>query len=91
MTTPAIVRAAEWARDHGYKYMASVVKQHRATCYYHVVGVQEVILTGYWPPAYVGQYRNGGWGRHGVSWRHVPQGTICRVDAMRQSKKEEEK
>lgn len=80
--TPAIVRAAEWAQARGYLYMASVVRQYKSTCYYHVVEVDEILNTGRWTAAYVGPYRHGGWGRHGVTWRNVPRGTCLRSVAM---------
>ena len=70
---------AQKAKDAGYKYIASVVKSHYNTTYYHVNSVDSVIADG-WTPCPVGQYNN--WhGRIGQS--HLPDNTIMRTGLFR--------
>lgn len=66
---------AQKAKDAGYKYIASVVKSHYNTTYYHVNSVDSVITNG-WTPCTIGQYNN--WhGRIGRS--KLPNNTILRT------------
>lgn len=78
--TKKIVQRALKAQDLGYKYLTSVVKSHYATTYYHVVPVADVIKTGDWIPAPVGQW--GDWrGRCGIAGNKLPDGCIRRDSA----------
>ena len=65
------------AEAAGYKYVASVVKSHYNTTYYHVVPIETLIISKKWIPALKGNIGiNGAHGRIGQS--QLPQNTILR-------------
>jgi hypothetical protein len=69
------------AKEQGYEYISSVVKQYRATIYYHVNSVDSIIANGKWRPAPKNYY---GWhGRIGRTWKNVPEKTISKQDLYR--------
>ena len=51
-----IKQAAIAAKEDGYRFMYSVVKQVYNTPYYHVVPIDDVITTGKWPAATRGRF-----------------------------------
>lgn len=54
--TTKIQQAAISAKNDGYEFMTSVVKNVFRTTYYHVVPIDRIIETGEWEPAPVGQF-----------------------------------
>ena len=65
-------RAAE-LKEMGYTHVASVVKSYKATTYWHVNSIDEIIANGgKWIPAPKGQY-NGWHGRVGISTAQLHQ------------------
>ena len=80
MKTSKILSAAIMAKENGYKFMASVVKSHFTTTYYHVVSIDAIIKTGKWIPANFGQTESGAHCRLGQS--QLPDKTILRTTAI---------
>lgn len=69
------VEQCKKAKAAGYKYVASVVKNHYATTYYHVNDIDRLIDRGRWIPA---PKNTIGWcGRVGQS--QVPEHTLLKV------------
>jgi len=46
-----IVTKAKELKKLGYTHIASIVKQHYASSYYHVVSIDSIIEAGKWIPA----------------------------------------
>jgi len=70
MREQKIVTAAKAAKKEGVRYIASIVKTHRATTYCHVVSCDDVIRAGKWIPAPFNCC--GKWlGRMGVSTKKI--------------------
>lgn len=60
-----VVRA-RIAKEMGYTHMASITGSYRATQYFHVVSINDVIAAGKWPAA--DNMRNGINHRH-IDWK----------------------
>jgi hypothetical protein len=72
-----LITGAQIAKDQGYKYIVSVVKNYRATTYYHYVSINEVLAVGRWIPAT--KVAMMPWhGRIGVTARNLPDNCILR-------------
>jgi hypothetical protein len=69
-TSKIILRATE-LKAKGYKNMASVVKSHFDTTYYHVVSIDDVLSAGKWIPAGKVQFSSGAHGRVGISSKNI--------------------
>jgi len=69
-TSKIIIRATE-LKAKGYKNIASVVKSHFDTTYYHVVSIDAVIAAGKWIPAGKVQFASGAYGRVGTSGKNI--------------------
>ena len=69
---------ARKAKEAGFLFVASVVKSHFKTTYYHVVLVETLIESGKWPPATWVTFPSGARGRDGQST--LPDNTIMRRD-----------
>lgn len=69
-TSKIIIRATE-LKTKGYKFMASVVKSHFKTTYYHVVSIDDVLKAGKWIPAGKVTFASGAHGRVGTSSKNI--------------------
>lgn len=74
-----IKRAARLARERGYTHLASVVKSVFDTTYYNVVSIEYILEHG-WRSAPINSYP--WYGRVGVTWANVPDGTLRRDVAI---------
>jgi hypothetical protein len=66
-----IVDRARQLQANGYTHMASVVKSHYKTTYYHVVPITEVLAAGRWIPAEYGQLPSGAYCRLGIAGNRI--------------------
>ena len=64
------------AKSAGFLHVASVVKSHFKTTYYHVVLVETLIESGKWPAAAVVTFASGARGPAGRS--ALPPNTLLR-------------
>ena len=67
---------ARKAKEAGFLFVASVVKSHFKTTYYHVVEINLLIEAGKWPAAPVVTFASGARGRAGVM--ALPANTLLR-------------
>jgi len=81
MKEKKIVLAAKIARNNGYTYIASIVKQFKSTYYYHIVSCDKIISSKDWIPAPKNYY---GWtGRIGTTGKNIDWSkTITRQQAL---------
>lgn len=66
-----LIAKAIAAKADGKIYMASVVKSHYDTIYYHVVKIDDVITAGKWIPAEKSTLPSGARVRIGLSGKRI--------------------
>jgi hypothetical protein len=71
METSKIITRALELKSKGFENMASVVKSHFSTKYYHVVSIEKILKAGKWIPADKIQFSSGAHGRKGMSERKI--------------------
>jgi len=70
MKNSEMLQALRNAKEQGYHFVASIVKQHMSTKYFHVVPIDEVLKKGKWIPCKSYCYLK--WhGKIGTSHRHI--------------------
>jgi hypothetical protein len=67
MKTSKIITRAKELKSKGFLNMASIVKSHFNTSYFHVVKIDDVIAAGKWIPAEKVQFESGAHGRIGTA------------------------
>jgi len=73
-----IVKAARIAKELGYEHVSSVVKQYKATKYYHVVTIEDILYNNKWIPAIQYTFSSGARCRYGVTKKNIPDKCISR-------------
>lgn len=69
--TPELTKMVALAKRDGYTHIASIVKSHYASTYWHVVAIDDIARLGYWPKCPTANGHAQGVYFNHVDWRRT--------------------